>query len=84
MVDGVVSSMTRWCNNGNVLRVRFAHFQRVLESDTKQSKRLDESGVLAFGSLEDERFLTSRKVRQERRVSPEAEEINSARNSFPV
>jgi hypothetical protein len=24
--------MTRWCNNRNVLHVRFAHFQRVLDS----------------------------------------------------
>lgn len=32
MVDGVVSSMTRWCNNRNVLHLRFAHFQRVIDS----------------------------------------------------
>ena len=32
MVDGVLSSMMRWCNNGNVLHLRFADFQRVIDS----------------------------------------------------
>ena len=32
LVDGVLSSMTRWCNNRNVLHLRFADFQRVIDS----------------------------------------------------
>ena len=32
VVDGVLSSMMRWCNNGNVLHFRFADFQRVIDS----------------------------------------------------
>jgi len=32
-----VSSMTRWCNNWNVLHLRFAHFQRVIDSANSQN-----------------------------------------------
>jgi hypothetical protein len=32
-----VSSVTRWCNNRNVLRLRFAHFQRVIDSANSQN-----------------------------------------------
>lgn len=31
-VDGVLGSMMRWCNNGNVLHFRFADFERVIDS----------------------------------------------------
>ena len=29
--------MTRWCNNWNVLHLRFAHFQRVIDSANSQN-----------------------------------------------
>jgi hypothetical protein len=29
--------MTRWCNNRNVLHLRFAHFQRVIDSTNSQN-----------------------------------------------
>src|SRR5215472_11419605 len=34
---GSVSSMTRWCNNRNVLHLRFVHFQRVINSANSQN-----------------------------------------------
>jgi hypothetical protein len=37
VVDGVVSSMTQWCNNRNVLHLRFADFQRVIDSANSQN-----------------------------------------------
>ena len=37
VVDRAVSSITRWCNNRNVLHLRFAHFQRVLDSANLQN-----------------------------------------------
>jgi hypothetical protein len=37
VVDGVVSSMTRGCNNRNVLHLRFADFQRVIDSANSQN-----------------------------------------------
>ena len=33
----MVSSMTRWCNNRNVLHLRFADFQRVIDSANSQN-----------------------------------------------
>ena len=33
----VVDSMTRWCNNRNVLHLRVAHFQRVIDSANSQN-----------------------------------------------
>ena len=37
VVDEVVRSMTRWCNNRNVLHLRFADFQRVIDSANSQN-----------------------------------------------
>ena len=34
------AEMTRWCNNRNVLHLRFAHFQRVIDSANSQRSEL--------------------------------------------